>query len=97
MAKEISIDKVKGQLFCMYSLEHNRNAMRKLTKSAYYLYTYFVQNQDGFVLNLYRTHAMKITGLSKTAYYRAFDELVEHGYITENEDGYEFHEKPIDK
>lgn len=97
MTKEISIDKVKGKVFCMYTLEHNRNAMRTLSKSAYYLYTYFVQNQDGYVFDLRRTHVMNVTGLSKSAYYRAMEELIELGYITENEDGYEFHEKPIDK
>ena len=97
MAKTVSIDKVKSQIFCMYSLEHNRNAMRTLTKSAYYLYTYFVQNQDCFVLDLRRTHVMKITGLSKTSYYEAMEELIDKGYLTTCSDGYEFHECPIDK
>ena len=91
MSKEVSIDKVKSNIFCMYSLEHNRNAMRTLTKSAYYLYTYFVQNQDGYVFDLRRTHVMKVTGLSKTSYYEAMDELIAKGHLTENDDGYEFH------
>ena len=97
MTKEVSIDKAKGKVFCTYTLEHNRNAMLKLSKSAYYLYTYFVQNQDGYSFDLRRTHVMKVTGLSKSAYYRAMDELIELGYVTENDYGYEFHEKPIDK
>ena len=97
MAKEVSIDKVKSQIFCMYSLEHNRNAMRTLTKSAYYLYTYFVQNQDGYSFTLRRKHVMDITGLSKTSYYEALQELIDKHYITDCGDGYEFHECPIDK
>jgi hypothetical protein len=40
---------------------------------------------------------MKITGLSKTSYYEAMEELIDKGYLTICPDGYEFHECPIDK
>lgn len=92
MAKEVSIDKTNDQPFCMYSIQHNREAMRSLSKSAYYLYTYFVQNQDGYTFTLRRTHAMKITGLSQSAYYRSLEELMKKGYIINTDDGYEFYE-----
>ena len=94
MAKEVSIDKTNDQPFCMYSIQHNREAMRSLTKSAYYLYTYFVQNQDGYTFTLRRTHAMNITGLSKTSYYEALQELIDKHYIIASPEGYEFYECP---
>lgn len=73
--------------------------MRSLTKSGYYLYTYLVQNQDGYTFTLRRKHVMDVTGLSKTSYYEAFQELIDKHYIIDCEDGYEFHECPqhIDK
>lgn len=96
MGKEISIDKTNVQPFCMYSIEHNREAMLKLTKSGYYLYTYLLQNQDGYNFILHRSHVMKITGLSKSSYYLALQELIDKGYIIDCPDGYEFHEAPDD-
>lgn len=95
MAKEVSIDKTAEQPFCMYCLKHNREAMRSLTKSGYYLYTYLVQNQDGYTFTLRRKHVMDVTGLSKTSYYEALQELIDKRYIIDHEDGYEFHECPI--
>ena len=96
MSKEISIDKAKDQPYCTMSVEHNRNAMRNLTKSAYYLYTYLMHNQDSYSFVLRRTHAMSITGLSKSSYYLALQELIDKSYIIDCEDGYEFHECPVE-
>ena len=96
MAKEMSIDKTNEQPFCVYSLKHNRDAMQSLTKSAYYLYTYLVQNQDGYTFTLRRKHVMDITGLSKTSYYEALQELIDKHYIIESSEGYEFYECPYD-
>lgn len=94
MSKEVSIDKTNDQPYYIASIEHNRNAMRNLTKSAYYLYTYFMQNQDGYNFILRRTHVMNVTGLSKSSYYLALQELIDKHYIIDCEDGYEFHEQP---
>lgn len=96
MPKEISIDKTNAQPFYMCSIEHNRNAMRSLTKSAYYLYTYFMQNQDGYTFTLRRSHVMSVTGLSKSSYYLALQELIDKHYIIESSEGYEFYECPYD-
>ena len=96
VAKEMSIDKTNEQPFCVYSLKHNRDAMQSLTKSAYYLYTYLVQNQDGYTFTLRRKHVMDITGLSKTSYYEALQELIDKHYIIESSEGYEFYECPYD-
>lgn len=94
MYKEVSIIKANDQPYYMCSVSHNRIAMQNLTRSAFYLYMYFMQNQDGYVLHLSRSAAMKITSLSKSSYYLAFQELVDKHYIVECEDGYEFYECP---
>ena len=96
MANEVSIDKTNDQPFCIYSIQHNRDAMRSLSKSAYYLYTYFIQNQDGYTFTLRQTHVTKITGLSRSAYYRALDELIKKRYLVNTDEGYEFYECPYD-
>ena len=74
----------------------SQEAMATLSKSAFYLYYYFLQNDDGWVGTLRRTHVMKITGLSKSAYYRAMEELMDNGYLVDTKDGYEFYEDPAD-
>ena len=94
--KEISIDKANENPYCTFCIKHNRNAMRNLSKSAYYLYVYLIQNQDGYSFTLRRSHVMNITGLSKSSYYLALQELIDQRYIIKSKDGYEFHECPLD-
>lgn len=96
---EVSINKTKFNQSDPYSIINiaaNRGALETLTRSAYCLYMYFMQNQDGFTLKLRRTHAMNITNLSKSSYHRAMAELIEKGYLIDCGDGYEFYECPDD-
>ena len=93
--KEVSIDKSNAQPFSTFSIEHNRIAMRELSKSAYCLYMYFLQNQDCYNFILRRTHVLDTTGLSKSAYHLAKQELVNKKYLIDCTDGYEFHERPL--
>ena len=96
---EVSINKTESNQSDPYSIINiaaNRVALETLTKSAYCLYMYFMQNQDGFTLKLRRSHAMNITNLSKSSYHRAMAELIEKGYLIDCGDGYEFYECPDD-
>ena len=96
---EVSINKTESDQsnpYCIVNIAANREALKTLTKSAYCLYMYFVQNQPGFTLTLRRTHAMDITNLSKSSYHRAIAELIERGYLIDCGDGYEFYEDPAD-
>ena len=96
---EVSINKTESDQsnpYCIVNIAANREALKTLTKSAYCLYMYFVQNQPGFTLTLRRTHAMDITNLSKSSYHRAMSELIERGYLIDCGDGYEFYEDPAD-
>jgi hypothetical protein len=63
-----------------------------LTRAGFMLYMYFMQNDDGYVITLRRTHVMNVTGLSKTSYYEAMADLIQNGYLVDAGDGYEFYE-----
>ena len=99
LGKEFSIIKTKmdnDHPYYKANKSASQEAMVSLSRSAFYLYSYFLQNDDGWVGTLRRAHVMKITGLSKSAYYRAMDELIDKGYLVDTNDGYEFYENPDD-
>lgn len=95
--KEVSINKTasnKDNPYFIVNKSANRQAMTTLSRVGFQLYMYFMQNEDGYVTTLRRTHAMKITGLSKSSYYDAMTELINMGYLIDAGDGYEFYEEP---
>lgn len=94
---EVSINKAESNQsnpYCIINIAANRAALETLSKSAYSLYMYFMQNQDGFTLKLHRSHAISIANISKSAYHTAMAELIEKGYLIDCGDGYEFYEEP---
>ena len=99
MEKKVLINKTimdEDHHYYKANVAANKEAMRVLTKSGFYLYTYFMQNDDGWNPILRRTHVMKETGLSKSSYYDAIADLIEYGYLVETKDGYECYESPED-
>ena len=99
MEKKVLINKTimdEDHHYYKANVAANKEAMRVLTKSGFYLYTYFMQNDNGWNPILRRTHVMKETGLSKSSYYDAIADLIEYGYLVETNDGYEFYELPED-
>lgn len=82
--------------YCIVNVAANQEALSTLSKSAYCLYMYFMQYQNKYSFNLRRTHAMNITNMSKSAYHRALEELIMHGYIVRSDEGYGFFECPDD-
>ena len=96
-SKEVSINKAasnKNNPYFIVNKSANIQAMASLSRVGFQLYMYFMQNEDGYVTTLRRTHAMKITGLSKSSYYDAMTELLSMGYLIDAGDGYEFYEEP---
>ena len=84
MEKKVLINKTimdEDHHYYKANVAANKEAMRVLTKSGFYLYTYFMQNDDGWNPILRRTHVMKETGLSKSSYYDAIADLIEYGYL----------------
>lgn len=95
MEKKVVIKKTKtnkDKVYYKASVEATKEAMRVLTKPGFYLYMYFLQNQDKYNFILRRTNALQETTLSKTSYYAAIADLIEYGYLAETEDGYTFYE-----
>ena len=96
---EVTINKAQADQdnpYFIVNLAANQEALKTLSKSAYSLYMYFMQNRDGFTLKLHRSHAISTARISKSAYHRAMAELIERGYLIDCGDGYEFYEDPAD-
>ena len=64
--------------------------MRTLSHSALKLYLYLALNSNGFEFWLSKTHLMSVTGLSRSTYFRVFNELESKGYIRKKENKYIF-------
>lgn len=58
-----------------------KTAMYNLGSSAFILWIYFLDNSNGYTLDLYPVDFCNITGLSDSTYRRAFKELEEKGYL----------------
>lgn len=56
-------------------------AMYNLSSSGFMLWIYFVDNANGYNMELYPVDFMSVTGLSDSTYRRAFKELEEKGYL----------------
>lgn len=56
-------------------------AMYNLKPSAFMLWIYFTDNSNGYKLDLYPVDFINKTGLSRSTYDRAFEELEEKGYL----------------
>ena len=63
-------------------------AVKTLSSSAFILYLYLASNNDGFRVALSQKAVEKATGLPKTSYHRAFDELWHANYLTLEEGNY---------
>lgn len=70
------------------NIEEMSRAMKSLTGAGFKLYVYDCSTAGP----LKETPAMAFTGLSRSAYYRAMNELKEQGYIIESEDKIDFYE-----
>ena len=67
--------------FLKVSNENLQLAMYNLKPSTFMLWIYFVDNTNGYVFDMYVVDFMNKTGLSRSSYNRAFEELTEKGYL----------------
>ena len=77
----------------------NKQAMERLSCSAFVLYQHFVQNTPGFVETLSSQYMIEHSGLTERKYKAAIDELIEHNYLIKqcdcgNIEFYCFYESP---
>ena len=77
---ERSSDLVKKD-YLKVSNENLNLAMYDLKPSAFMLWIYFCDNQNGYHLDLYPVDFTNKTGLSRSTYDRAFEELENKGYL----------------
>ena len=67
--------------FFILGLEEVKYAMNALSGTAFKLYIYIMSNNDNFEFWISYSHVHKITGMSKSSYHRAFNELVEKKFL----------------
>lgn len=63
------------------SNDNLHEAMFNLKPSSFLLWVYFVDNANGYAMDLYPVDFTNITGLSRTTYVKCFKELEEKGYL----------------
>lgn len=74
--------------------------MQKLNGSAFKVYMYFIKNKENHEFALSRVDVENKTGLKKTAYDSAIKQLIECGYLVQQEqeeekkNNYIFYESP---
>lgn len=98
--RSIGVNKLKcdqENLYAKINIEALNQAMRNLRPAAFDLWIYFAQNQDKYSFYLSCVDACRTCGFGKTAYHKAFDELVDKFYLVRdrnNRTHYEFYELP---
>jgi hypothetical protein len=61
----------------------NQAAASLVSKGGFKLWIYLAKNQDKYKLELSSADFIKWSGLSRTSYQTAFDELLQQGYLRE--------------
>lgn len=77
---ERSTDSVKKDFLKVSNASLNM-AMSNLKPTSFMLWIYFTDNSKGYKLDLYPSNFTDLTGLSRSTYIRAFEELEEKGYL----------------
>ena len=81
--------------FVQVSIDEWQEAFDLLTKSGFGLYLYCCGNQDGYKLELSSAAVQNALHISDSSYRRAFEELLEHGYIIQKTNTkYDFYTTP---
>lgn len=90
----VTVHKYIESSYVTIGAEANHVAMRALSGGAYKLYVYLCENKDEYIKYLSYADFHEATGLSKTTYVAAKKELVDKGYLVQNENGdYDFYNK----
>lgn len=84
--RKIIIERERESLFCSkdffkVTTKNLQLAMYNLKPSAFMLWIYFADNKNGYVIDVYVVDFINKTGLSRSSYNRAFEELIEKGYL----------------
>ena len=92
------IEKGKGQSFLSILSDEWIAASRVLSPSGFQLYLYLADKQNGYQWELSKAAITRIFGFSDKTYSRAKSELIEHGYLVQDQGvKYSFYTTPRDK
>lgn len=98
--KVVSVQKEKSDknnLYAIYNLKALNEAL-KLSPNAFKLWAYIDSNQNGYTFGLSCRDACAGMAISKPTYLKAVKELIDEGYLQEQEDGtYKFFERAPDE
>ncbi len=96
--KKIMIERTSDRISKDYFKVSNENletAMYNLKGNTFKLWIYFADNKNGYTMELYPVDFCLKAGVSDSTYRRAFDDLLEKGYLqqsTKNNNLYIFRE-----
>lgn len=85
--------------YCKINNDAMSAAMRDLKPNTFKLWLYFAKNQNKYTFWLSAVDVHNFTGMSRSTYHRAFDELVDKFYLIRDPEDtrhYDFYERPHD-
>lgn len=77
----------KKNLYKIVNLDADTKAMKKLSGSGYKLWSYLSKNQDGYLDELSPVAFENYSGVKRSTYYTAKEELIAAGYLVQKECG----------
>lgn len=100
--KVININKLRhDKNFIQVGSDECFMAMKALSPSAFKLYVYLMDNKHGYKMALSQVRVSGKTGIKKTAYHSAVNELIDKGYLVKYDsraadyDYYIFYSTPL--
>ena len=81
--KKIIIDKPKKNMFAVYGLKELAIACKTLSYSGLRVWLYLLSNNDKSEWYVSPAHAEKYWGISRSSFYRGWEELIEKGFLIE--------------
>lgn len=83
-----------GRLYLVAYQDNLLSAMKNLSHTAFKVYVYLLFQKDGYSVCYSPEYIHKAANMCKDTARKAIKELIEKGYIDENEKGYDFYEYP---
>lgn len=83
-----------GRLFLVAYQDNLLAAMKTLSHTAFKVYMYFLFQKDGYSVCYSPEYLHKAANMCKDTARKGMKELIEKGYIDQNERGYDFYEYP---
>lgn len=83
-----------GRLFLVAYQDNLLTAMKNLSHTAFKVYMWFLFQKDGYTVCYSPEYLHKAANMCKDTARKGMKELIEKGYVDQNEKGYDFYEYP---